>query len=153
MTDPAKEYLESVYEARAEIDRLHRSAQSMYDAVTHITRSTDGIRVNESSDNGKLLAVYADTVNVWRQRLVTCLQLEREVQEFIDRCPGGPRGIYRILLRLRYLDCLSWNHIQERLQKETGQPVFYSDRHLFRLHGEALSAARRQWAEEHSEER
>ena len=54
------------------------------------------------------------------------------------------------MLKLRYLDCLSWERVQELLSRSG---VFYSDRHIYRLHGEALEAARRLWAQDNKEEK
>ena len=79
--------------------------------------------------------------------LKAAMEQERRVENFIDRIPNDS---YRLMLKLRYLDCLSWERVQELLSRSG---VFYSDRHIYRLHGEALEAARRLWAQDNKEEK
>lgn len=57
-------------------------------------------------------------------------------------------GTHRILLRLKYADALSWPQVQQQMQ-ESG--IYYSERQLYRIHGDALQAARKLWAGQHPE--
>ena len=89
-------------------------------------------------------------IDVEREREVAATQRElesyREVEEFLDRIPDAT---YRTILRRRYLDVgLSWTEIQDRLAEDG---VYYSQRHIIRLHTQAVEAARTLWQEEREE--
>jgi len=65
---------------------------------------------------------------------------ERLVEAFIALLPDER---HRAVLTLRYIDCLRWPQVEEKL-KELG--VWYDERQMFRLHGAALQAARTHYA-------
>ena len=98
-------------------------------------------------DAEKMWAALADESARLYPLLKAAMEQERRVENFIDRIPHDS---YRLILKLRYLDCLSWERVQELLSRSG---VFYSDRHIYRLHGEALEAARRLWAQDNKEEK
>ena len=79
----------------------------------------------------KMWAALADESARLYPLLKAAMEQERRVENFIDRIPHDS---YRLMLKLRYLDCLSWERVQELLSRSG---VFYSDRHIYRLHGEA----------------
>lgn len=149
MTDPVKDFLSSLWEMRLEADRLRERTRELYDATQRITGNYESIHVSGTPETGKLLTLYADSAAREERRQAECLAREKEIEEFLDRMEGGPRGIYRTILRLRYISCLSWPRIQAILQAGEGD-TDYSDRHIYRFHGEALNAARRLWAAEHN---
>lgn len=64
------------------------------------------------------------------------------VERFIARL-GDP--VCRTVLRLRYLEGLSWTQLQKRLYQDG---LYYSERQIFRLHGAALQEARELWPKE-----
>ena len=76
--------------------------------------------------------------NDWLRRV-------KDAEDFVDRIGNVE---YRILLQLRYIDCNRWDDVQ-RIMERFG--LYYSNRQMFRLHGNALQEARRLWNEESEE--
>lgn len=75
------------------------------------------------------------------------LESYRRVEAFVARVPGR---VNRTILRRKYLDVgRSWTEIGEELARDG---VFYSQRHLLRLHAQAVEAAQKLWDEERGEE-
>lgn len=66
-------------------------------------------------------------------------QCEQAVDVFLDDIDDFR---YRTLLKLRYVDQLSWPQVLAEFE-EIG--IFYSDRQLYRLHAKALDAAKALW--------
>ena len=85
----------------------------------------------------------------WERELAAAekeLESYREVETFLERIPDGTQ---RMILRRKYLDVgLSWTEIQDRLAEDG---VFYSQRHIIRLHTQAVEAARVLWIKERGE--
>ena len=52
------------------------------------------------------------------------------------------------ILQLRYCDGLKWPEVQEKLDL---MGLYYSERHMFNLHGDALQEARRIYREQEAE--
>ena len=74
------------------------------------------------------------------------LESYREVEAFLDRITDGT---YRTILRRRYLDVgLSWSEIRDRLEEDG---LYYSERHIVRLHTQAVEAAQTLWNREREE--
>lgn len=142
--DPMREFLNSVYEAKIEISRCESKAASLYEAATSVTSRADAEHVSGTAETGQLLAAYADAAREMTQRKLRYLTRMQSVSDFIDMVPGGPKGLWRIVLRLRYVDCLSWKRIADSIPKNEDEET-YTERHIIRLHGEALNAARRIW--------
>ena len=68
------------------------------------------------------------------------------VEKFVARLPESAQ---RTILRRRYLDVgKSWEEIREELAKDG---LYYSQRHLQRLHAQALEAAQKLWNQEGEE--
>lgn len=146
--DPVREFLDSVRTARVEYNRLSekiRGLEAQCMSVTATLSATPG--GGGGGDAEKMWAALADESARLYPLLKAAMEQERRVENFIDRIPNDS---YRLMLKLRYLDCLSWERVQELLSRSG---VFYSDRHIYRLHGEALEAARRLWAQDNKEEK
>ncbi len=74
------------------------------------------------------------------------LENYRKVEAFLNRIPNVT---YRTILRRRYLDVgLSWTEIRDRLEEDG---VYYSERHIVRLHTQAVEAAQTLWNREREE--
>lgn len=74
------------------------------------------------------------------------LEMYHRAEAFIACVPGSE---YRMVLRRRYLEAeRSWKKIREVL---AGDGVCYSQRHIARLHLEALEEARLLWTKEREE--
>lgn len=83
-----------------------------------------------------------------RELAAVKLELEsyRKVEAFLARIPDGT---YRTILRRRYLDVgLSWSEIRDRLEEDG---LYYSERHIARLHTQAVEAAQTLWNREREE--
>ena len=83
-----------------------------------------------------------------RELAVVSEELEsyRRVETFVAQMP---EKTHRTILRRRYLDTgKSWTEIQDDLARDG---LYYSQRHLLRLHTQALEAARELWEQEREE--
>ena len=67
------------------------------------------------------------------------LESEKKVGELLEQVPDE---VQRTVLRLKYLQLLSWPEIRDKLEE---QNVYYSSRQLFNIHDKALETARRLW--------
>lgn len=143
MTD-VREFLDSLRTNKAEIALCRARIAQLETAATRITTVWKEVPGGGNGDPHKdaTLAALADA----RSRLIDEeTQLAKNilsVSDFIDRIPGIT---YRTILNLRYVECLSWEGVTEKME-EMGIP--YACRHVIRLHGKALNAARKLWAQE-----
>ena len=134
------EFLESAEAATLEERRLHRRLEALE------TRC-DGLRVRGGAVERKLEKM----ILAEREREVAVVNEElesyRRVEAFVARVPGR---VNRTILRRKYLDVgKNWTEIAEELARDG---VFYSQRHLLRLHAQAVEAAQKLWDEERGEE-
>ena len=67
------------------------------------------------------------------------LESEKKVGELLERIPDE---IQRTILRLRYLQLLSWPEIQNKLEE---QNIYYSFRHLHNIHDKGMEIAGQLW--------
>jgi hypothetical protein len=145
--DPVREFLDSAVEAKVEYKRLNRRVEELESRATKMTQTMSGMPGGGGSGMELLWAALADE----REKLTQAAEEEfkryHDVESFISRIEDP---VYRIILRLRYLDGLKWIPIQQRLYKDG---FYYTERHITRLHGEALNAARRLWRERQDEVR
>ena len=75
----------------------------------------------------------------WKQEWA---RRESEVEQFLNLIHNR---VYRVILQLRHVDLLEWPQVMERLPK---YKIFYGERHVHRLHGDALEEARTIWRAE-----
>lgn len=143
--DPVKELLYSVQEARFNAQRCQRRLSEMEAQSQNITARMDVSPSGGGADPHKdsVWAALADQRELLRNMYAEAIRRESEVERFIS---GLEEGVHRVLLRLRYVDCLTWPAVQEQMEKNG---IYYSERQIYRLHGEALQAARYLWAEQH----
>ena len=141
--DPVREYLQSVYGLKLEIARLTERVRTVQAQCEKMTTVLTGMPRGGGSDPERLLAVLADERATLNGRLLKAEVQTREVENFIARVPDR---LYREILSRRYVDCLRWPQVLEKLQ---AQGDYYEERQMFRLHGKAMNAARKLWAEEH----
>ena len=142
--DELYEFLTAPAITRQEIERLEERSRSLWDTCTKITAvPPDSEHVGGGADRNELLASYADAAgNIGREREKHEAQL-RAVDEFLSRMQTP---LYRLILKYRYVNGDSWADILTHLQNSG---VFYSDRHIYRLHGLALREARKLWGDDH----
>lgn len=134
------EFLESAEAATLEGRRLQRRLETLE------TRR-DGLKIR----GGAVARKLEKLILAEREREVALVHEElenyRRVEAFVARVPGR---VNRTILRRKYLDVgRSWTEIGEELARDG---VFYSQRHLLRLHAQAVEAAQKLWDEERGEE-
>jgi len=147
--DPVVELLRSVRGYRAERRMLERRLAFLRAEAEHITARYDG-QPGGGGDPHKdaLLTELADRSTALDAAMRVCWKREDAVDDFIHSLPDYR---HRAVLRLRYVECLSWAKVGEGL-KSVG--IFYEPRQVFRLHGAALQAARNaypSWVKKHPE--
>lgn len=145
--DPAKEYLQSVRMARFEVQRCRRKMEELRNECESITAQMTGM----PGGGGDLhkdgaWAALADQVSALSVLYKEALQQEQEVEAFINRLSSSQ---HRMVLKLRYLDLLSWSRVRDEMAKSGDS---YELRHVYRIHGDALIAARIQLRKERGEE-
>ena len=138
--DPVREFLRSGLEARLEVRRHQRRTEELESRCTRLVAQMTGMPAGGGSGLEATWAALADERQ--EQRLVQAeLDQYHAVERFIARL-GDP--VCRTVLRLRYLEGLSWTQLQKRLYQDG---LYYSERQIFRLHGAALQEARELWTE------
>ena len=128
-----QEFLESAGTAALECKRLRRRLKVLTERRAEFqTQRRAGAR--------KIARLICDE---WERELAAVEREQeryRTVEAFLEQIPDE---MYRMILRRRYLDVgLSWEEIRERLEEDG---VFYSQRHITRLHTQALEAAQLLW--------
>lgn len=146
--DPVRAFLDSVKGARFEIIRSHRKLQELDAQCKSMAARMTGMPGGNSSDShhDALWAALADQRSVYCEKQRAAESRVAEVERFIS---GLPDATHRALLTLRYADVLSWPRVRWELEN---CGIYYSERQLYRLHGEALQAARVLWAAQHPKE-
>lgn len=144
--DPVRAFLWTVREARVEEARCRRRLQEIDAQCRSVTPSLSGMpHGGGGGHKDGPLAALADQRQLHDALLTAAVRQEMKVERFIARLSTDR---YRIILKLRYVDLLGWPRIQEQLE---AQGLYYSDRQIYRLHGEALQEARQVWTTLHGE--
>ena len=144
--DPVRKFLSSAWEARVEYNRLTEKIRTMEAQAMNTTATLSAAPGGGGiSDTQRLWAALADETAKLKDKLSAALEREHEVEAFVERIDDP---MYRMILKLRYVDCLSWPRVMELLSRGG---IYYSQRNITRLHGEALEQARRQWIIEHED--
>jgi hypothetical protein len=144
--DDTRAFLDSLQECRAEVQLCRDRIRELENAATRITtawKEAPGGGGDVHKDD--VMIALADQRQKLLDREKECGRRMTEISAFIDRVEGFT---YRTILSLRYVDGLSWPEVTAHLES---WGVWYSERHVTRLHGQALAAARRLWAREHKE--
>lgn len=150
--DPVRRFLSSVVEARVEADRLTYRLQQLEAQATKVTASLTGMP-RGGGDHENLLASLADMREENARAIVAAEQQVEKVTNFIDKLENP---VSRIILKLRYCDCLPWDtesihrkRKQKTVMSEMKKVGLYYDRTwLWRLHGVALNEARELYKKE-----
>ena len=141
-SDPARDYLNSVLEARMEAKRLQHKVAQLEAQATKTTTIITGMPRGGNADRDAVLAALADVTSDYSEKIVKAERLEKEVNEFIDSLPTRD---CRMLLRLRYLEGMSWRKVLSTLK---AHGIHLSERQMYRLHGTALNEAREGYVNE-----
>ena len=104
--DPVREFLDSVRAARVEYNRLSKKIRGLEAQCTSATATLSATPGGGGGgDAEKMWAALADESARLYPLLKAAMEQELRVENFIDRIPNDS---YRLMLKLRYLDCLSW---------------------------------------------
>ena len=145
--DPALDFLRSVRWARAQARRTDLRLQELRASATRITAQLS-VMPGGGSDLHRdgLRVALADMETRLTEEHQEALAREREVAAFLSRLPDAS---HREVLTLRYVSCLRWPQIREELEKAG---LYYEERQIYRIHGNALQAARQLWQDTEEEE-
>lgn len=124
MRDEVSRYLWSAREAKAEVHRRHlrvRELEARCAVLTGQGQAPEQARRDLMAERERELEAIREENRKYR-----------EVEEAIGRLS---RSECRVALRLRYLRGLRWRTVQQEMERAG---YYYSDREIFRLHGEAL---------------
>lgn len=136
---PVKEFLESAIEAKVEAARLKRRVAELESRCQKMTAQMKDVPGGGRADNQALWVLLAEEIEREKAAHRGALEQYRTVETFIAHLS---KPVHRALLRLRYLEGLGWVKVQQELYK---QGIFYSERHISRLHAYALEEARALW--------
>lgn len=144
--------MRSASEARLDARRHQRRVQELESQCARRTAAPSGTPGGGEHGLEELWALLADARDEEVQAIRSARAREGEVNAFIQSLPIS---LHRTILRLKYLECMSWTRLQFALCDEG---VYYSDRQLRRIHGAALESARLIWKtrqedDEHGEPR
>ena len=132
--------LESVSELRGQVQRIRAKILELEGRCAYQTGSY-GVRLRGSGlTTEEVWALLSDERERLSIQLEKLLQLERLIELRIDSLP---RSTWRLVLRYRYLDNLSFGQIRERLLLDTNR--CYSNVQIYRIHRAALEALEAQW--------
>ncbi len=142
--DEMRVFMESARDIHLKCADIRERAQSLEASVHRITARLDGMPVSGGADRNALLAALADAHGRLLQDLADEEQRKTEIAAFIDRIQTSAAG--RAILRRRYLHYETWKGVRRWM---AAHGMSYSAQSVYRLHGEALRAARIQWDREH----
>ena len=123
----AKQWLSRGYYLKQEKAQLERLRNELYERLTNVTQSLDGIP-GGTKDPHKFDALIALNTEIsQREAALDRIRLEifHAIQELQD-------NRHRVVLTSRYLECMTWQNIAEKMS--------YDIRHVQRIHGMALVA-------------
>lgn len=131
----AKEYLSQAYRIDRRIDSKIEQVQSLRELATKATATLSDMPRNPSPNVSRMadfITKAMDLENEINQDLCRLIDLKREITTVV-KCVVTPE--LQTLLELRYLCFQTWEEIAEALH--------YDVRHVYRLHGTALSEVER----------
>jgi hypothetical protein len=128
----AKEYLQQYYFAKLKLDSLKTELfylETLADGTQGC--SFDKPRVDKTPTLEAPFIKYLDRIEKKRKQIdgqiTKLLELEEEITEAIATVDDP---MIEVVLRERYINCLSWGDI--------GKKLHYAEAHLYRLHREGL---------------
>ena len=126
-----REYMDTIRRVRREIRLLSEQVERdtvMAAGVSAIRYDKDPVQVSPSGDRMvDIVARIAENTDTLKQRISYLQELENLVRVYLVNL----REDHERVLTLHYLDGLSWIAVSESMG--------YSERHVFRLHDQALA--------------
>ena len=138
--DELTTFLGSVLRAKFAYYRCLRQAEELEEKCTALSSplSSEGHGTADVHKDNLLIAL-ADKTALLPKLYEKWTDAEWEVDNFLD---GITDVRHRAILKLRYVDMLRWPKIVEELKKIG---IWYEERQVHNLHGEALNEARELW--------
>ena len=146
----ADEFLRSVRTARLEQARCEARLTALSAQTQRLTAAYGAMPPGGGSDRHRddAMIAVADQVDALLAASARYLRQIERVERFIGLLPDAR---HRTVLRLRYVDGLSWTKVYDAMEQ---YGLYYSDRAVRYLHRDALAEARRRfdaWAARHPE--
>lgn len=138
----AREILQAVSEVKNQAVRLSQRIELLENKCTNITARYGG-QAGGVQEHNELWNILSDERARLTEQLRLVMAMERQVSEWIDLLP---REAWRMVLRLRYLDGLSFQEVTAEMSRAARRP--YSMSQIYRFHRLALEAADRLWPRE-----
>ena len=145
MSDPVREFLDSAKDAHARAQMLSRKVAELTAQVERITPSYSGMPSGGGGDSSSAWVALAQLRSSYLEEKIKAETLEKSVSDFIETLPTPEN---RVVLHLKYCERLRWPEVMKGM-REAG--YYFSDRHIYRIHGNALDEARERWKEIHNE--
>ena len=141
--DPVRCFLESVKDARFEQRRCYDKYLELDAKSRSITSQLSGMPGGSGGDKHKdsLLVALAQQEDEYLRRYREAEEQAHRVEHFIQQIQNPTQ---RAVLLLRYVDLHTWPRVVEKLGEAK---IYYEERQVHRIHGDALQAARLLWAE------
>ena len=125
-----KQWLWRYQNADHKIESLLRERQDVYDRLIKITAALDGDAVSSTKDPHKFDELAELDVFI-RQRVAQSMEIRIEITTAIDQLEDWR---HRDILTYRYINGYTWEQV--------AGAVHVALRHVYRIHGDALSALR-----------
>lgn len=135
----ARDILKAVAEAKSQAVRLSQRIELLESKCTNITARYGGQAAALQGHN-ELWTILSDERARLAEQLRLVMAMEQQISDWIDLLPREP---WRMVLRLRYLDRLSFQEVIDAMSKAARRP--YSASQIYRFHHQALEAADALW--------
>lgn len=143
-------FLNSVDRMRRAYLRQQSKVERIESTCQKLTANFSGMPRSGSADAQALWAKLADERSLATTLYRRMLDQETAVERFIAELPSE---IHQAILLERYVDSAGkpWPEVTTELAKH--YRLYYTERHVQRLHGAALESARLMWARPHIRDR
>ena len=139
--DPVKEFLRSAIEARIDIRRHKKRVAELDAQCARLVAKMNGMPGGGGDDHSheQMWNQLAEERAAELRAMKRAEEQKEAVEDFISHLPCA---IHRSILKLKYADDKNWPQVLFALYEEG---VYYSERQLYRHHGDALQEARALW--------
>lgn len=139
--DPVKEFLRSAIEARIDLRRHKKRVAELDAQCKRLAANLNGMPGGGGDKHGheNVWNLLADAREQEMLAMRRAEEQKRTVECFINCLPIA---LHRSILKLKYIDDLTWVRVQFALYEEG---VYYDERHIRRIHYAALQAAHDLW--------
>ena len=134
-----KEYLQQIYNINRRINRLKQTREQLREEMYSVKSSAGAMspdKVQSSISGDNMLRLIARVDELERDIISEMSRLMDQRQKLIKEIEAVPDERYRAVLFGRYVMCDTWEKVALRVPCDV--------RHVYRLHGDALQAFRKQ---------